>query len=185
AAMKILHFEDDPNDAELVADLIREEWPDSAVHSVDTRAGFTAKLGGDDYDVILSDFNLRSFNGLQALKIAHKEAPDTPFIFVSGTIGEDAAIEAVREGAQDYVLKDSIKRLVAAIPRALSESKERKERRAAEEAHLRLVSVLESTPDFVGMMNVDGRAFYINHAGLEMLGLESSQDPGVLTLRDF
>jgi two-component system, cell cycle sensor histidine kinase and response regulator CckA len=183
--MKILHLEDNPNDGELVSSLICTHWPTCAVRVVTTRAEFLSELEKVEYDVILSDFNLPSFNGLEALKLALKHAPFTPFIFVSGTIGEDRAIEAVRSGAQDYVLKDSIKRLVTAIPRAINEVNERKERRAAEEAHLRLVSILESTPDFVGMMNLDGRAFYVNHAGLRMLGLPNTQDPGLLTLQDF
>ena len=183
--MTILHLEDNPDDAELIAALLLGEWPDCAIEQVSTRTAFIDRLEKRRYDIILSDFNLQSFDGLQALHLAHQSAPVTPFIFVSGTLGEDTAIEAVRAGAQDYVLKDRMRRLLAAIPRALNDYQERRARRAVEDAHLRLASVLESTPDFVGMTGIDGRAFYINQAGLRMLGLAESQDPGLLTLQDF
>lgn len=183
--MKILHLEDSPADAELVSALLVSEWPDCEIEEVSTKEGFVDRLETRRYDIILSDFNLQTFDGVEALRLAYQRAPETPFIFVSGTLGEDTAIEAVRAGAQDYVLKDRMRRLLAAIPRALSDHQERRARRAVEEAHLRLASVLESTPDFVGMTGIDGRAFYINQAGLRMLGLGEGQDPGMLSLKDF
>jgi two-component system cell cycle sensor histidine kinase/response regulator CckA len=183
--MKILHLEDNPQDAELVLALVTSEWPDCVVDWVSTQDAFIARLESGPYDVILSDFNLQSFDGLTALRLAYQRAPATPFIFVSGTLREDSAIEAVRAGAQDYVLKDRMRRLIAAIPRALSDHQQRRARREMEEAHFRLASVLESTPDFVGMTGVDGRAFYVNHAGLRMLGLTEGQDPGMLSMADF
>jgi two-component system cell cycle sensor histidine kinase/response regulator CckA len=183
--MKILHLEDSPADAELVSTLLAEEWPHCAIDMVSTRSGFVSKLESSRYDVILSDFDLQSFNGLEALRIARHRTPDAPFIFVSGTLGEEAAIEAVRAGAQDYVLKDQIRRLVAAIPRAIREAEERRARRDVEQAHLRLVSIFESTPDLVGMIGLDGRTFYVNPAGLRLLGLPPLHDARQLTLRDF
>ncbi|MEO7413262.1 MAG: response regulator [Opitutaceae bacterium] len=183
--MKILHLEDNPADAELVAALLLSEWPDCTIEEVSTRDAFIERLEQRSYDIILSDFNLQSFDGVQALRLAQERAPETPFIFVSGTIGEDVAIEAMRSGAHDYVLKDRMRRLLGAIPRALSGHHERRARRAVEDAHLRLASVFESTPDFVGMSGIDGRAFYINQAGRRMLGLGEHEDPGLLTLHDF
>jgi two-component system cell cycle sensor histidine kinase/response regulator CckA len=183
--MRILHIEDSREDAELVRNLLVREWPDCSIRVVTNRDAFTESLNSPDYDVILSDFTLGSFTGLDALAIVRERLPDTPFIFLSGTIGEDRAIEALQAGAQDYVLKDGMKRLVSAIRRARRESDESKRRHAAEQASARFAMLLESTPDFVGMAALDGRIFYINRAGLEMLGLPKERDPGLLQLSDL
>jgi PAS domain S-box-containing protein len=183
--MKILHLEDDRDDATLIHELLVGEWPRCEVKVVDSRADFVAELGHPGYDVILSDFNLGSFTGLEALKLALERSPGVPFIFLSGTIGEDRAIEAVQAGAHDYVLKDRMKRLVTAIQRALRESEEYRKRRTAEEAQRRFVAILESTPDFVGLAGLNGRVFYVNHAGLKMIGLPEGHDPGLLSIGDF
>src|SRR5438132_10692100 len=130
--MRILHLEDNPADAELVRLLIQEEWPDCEITCVGTKFSFAGELHLSRYDVILSDFALPTISGLEALKMAHDRVPDTPFIFLSGTIGEDRAIEALQSGAQDYVLKDRMKRLVTAIERARRDSQEHRQRRPAE-----------------------------------------------------
>jgi len=183
--MKILHLEDDPNDATLVHELLVGEWPLCEVKVVSSRSGFVAELQRAGYDIILSDFNLGEFTGLDALKLSLEHRPGLPFIFLSGTIGEDRAIEAVQAGAHDYVLKDRMKRLVTAIQRALRESDEHRKRRTAEEAQRRFVAILESTPDFVGLAGLNGRVFYVNHAGMKMIGLPAGHDPGLLSIRDF
>src|SRR5882724_770613 len=183
--MKILHIEDNLQDAELVNILLTEEWPGCSIKVVESKPEFLRHLEKDEYDIILSDFSLGSFNGLDALKIAREKSPETPFIFLSGTIGEERAIEAVQAGAKDYVLKDRMKRLVTAIHRALQDSQERRQRHAAELTLHRFASILETTPNFVGMASLDGRVFYVNHAGLKMVGLPDNQDPGLLFVRDF
>jgi two-component system cell cycle sensor histidine kinase/response regulator CckA len=185
--MKILHIEDNREDAELVSALLTEEWPDCLINVVDTKVKFEESLrsSGDTFDIILSDFSLGSFTGLEALSIVREKLPTTPFIFISGTIGEDRAIEALQAGAQDYVLKDRMKRLISAIHRAQRETEERKQRRAAEQTTARFAMLLESTPDFIGMAGLDGRIFYINRAGLEMAGLPVSKDAGLLKLSDL
>jgi two-component system, cell cycle sensor histidine kinase and response regulator CckA len=183
--MKILHIEDSREDAELVRALLTEEWPDCSIKVVGNKAAFTESLKNPDFDMVLSDFSLGSFTGLDALAIVREQLPSTPFIFLSGTIGEDRAIEALQAGAQDYVLKDRMKRLISAIRRAQRESEERKHRRAAEQTTARFAMLLESTPDFVGMAALDGRIFYINRAGLEMVGLPHGHDSGLLRLSDL
>ncbi len=135
--MKILHLEDNPHDAELVRELLLEEWPDCLIKAVADEDGYRAALAGGVYAVIISDFTLVRFDGASALRVARELAPDTPFIFVSGTIGEERAIEAVQSGAADYVIKDRMQRLSTAIRRALRESEERR-RRQETEAALRL-----------------------------------------------
>src|ERR1043166_1622126 len=109
--MRILHLEDNPEDAELVREMLLDEWPDCDVHCVASRFAYVGELHRGNYDVILSDFGLQSLNGLEALKLAKERTPETPFIFLSGTIGEDRAMQARQGGAADYVLKDRMKRL--------------------------------------------------------------------------
>ena len=183
--MKILHVEDNREDAELVAALLMEEWPDCAIRVANCKDAFMESLVGADYDVVLSDFTLGSFTGLDALAIVRERMPMTPFIFLSGTIGEDRAIEALKAGAQDYVLKDRMKRLISAIRRAQRESDERRQRKAAEQATARFAMLLESTPDFIGMASHDGHIFYINRAGRQMAGLQHDQDTGALRMSDL
>ncbi|HWL15575.1 MAG TPA: response regulator, partial [Opitutus sp.] len=101
--MRILHLEDDPRDAELVRLLLREEWPESEITLVATRQAFCEEIRRGDFDLILSDFALGQFDGTEALQIAREIRPEIPFIFVSGNIGEDRAIEALHAGAHDYV----------------------------------------------------------------------------------
>ncbi|HYD82812.1 MAG TPA: response regulator, partial [Opitutus sp.] len=97
--MKLLHLEDNARDADLVRELLTDEWPTCEITLVDTREAYTAAIEHRGYDVILSDYALPHFNGSEALQIAREKAPEVPFIFLSGNIGEDLAIEAVRAGA--------------------------------------------------------------------------------------
>jgi signal transduction histidine kinase len=135
--MKILHLEDNTLDAELAHQVFLEEWPDCEVRTVDNRESFLAQLP-DGHDLILSDFSLVNFTGLEALHLAREKLPDVPFIFFSGTIGEERALEALRAGASDYVIKDRPKRLIPAMERALNDARLRRERRATEEQMLRV-----------------------------------------------
>src|SRR5665213_1553928 len=121
-AMKILHIEDSKEDAELVKALLTEEWPDCMIEVVSNESAIRESCDHGDYDIVLSDFSLGNFTGMDALAIVRDKMPSTPFLFLSGTIGEDRAIEALKAGAQDYVLKDRMKRLIAAIRRARRES---------------------------------------------------------------
>jgi signal transduction histidine kinase len=135
--MNILHLEDNPYDAELTHSWIRAEWPHCQIDLVDTRPAFVAQLA-QSHDVVLSDFNLVNFNGLEALRLTREREPDMPFIFLSGTIGEDRALEALRAGATDYLIKDRPRRLIHAIQRAMRETRLHREQRAASEQMLRV-----------------------------------------------
>ncbi|HAL56097.1 MAG TPA: hypothetical protein DCP63_06405 [Bacteroidetes bacterium] len=97
--IRILHLEDNPKDAELVEGTLEIEGIDHETTVVSTRPEFVQKLKAGGFDIIISDFNLPDFDGLQALSIAREVAPDLPFIFLSGTLGEDRAVEAMRNGA--------------------------------------------------------------------------------------
>ena len=132
--LRILYLEDDPGDAELVQETLESDGILCEVTRVENQADFTASLAQRDFDLILADYTLPSFDGLSALKIARQGWPRVPFLFVSGTLGEEIAIEALKIGAMDYVFKTRLSRLVPAVRRALREAEERIELLRAEEA---------------------------------------------------
>jgi PAS domain S-box-containing protein len=132
--IRLLMLEDSPHDAELIVRQLERSQLTFTSSLVDNEEDFRSELENSDPDVILSDYHLPGFDGVDALRIAHILAPSTPFIFVSGSIGEERAVEALREGATDYVLKDRLSRLASAIVRALAERRERLLRRNIETA---------------------------------------------------
>ena len=132
--LRILLLEDNSRDAELVQELLEANHFVCEVTRVQTRAEFIAGLENAGINLILADYRLPSFDGLSALKLARDARPDLPFIFVSGTLGEEVAIEAVKFGATDYVVKSRLSRLVPSVQRALREARERAARKKAEEA---------------------------------------------------
>lgn len=131
--LRILHLEDDPRDAELVEATLGAAGIDCDVQLVSGRQDFIAALEQGGHELVLADFALPEFDGMSALAIAREHYPDLPFVFVSGRLGEEAAIESLKSGATDYVLKNRLSRLVPAVNRALTEALERVERHKAEE----------------------------------------------------
>lgn len=121
APLNILHLEDSPDDAFLIAALLEDEFRDLAIHRVDTQEAFVRALADPEIRIVLSDYSLPTYDGISALAEAREHRPELPFIFVSGAMGEDMAVECMKIGATDYVLKSNLKRLPAAIRRALSE----------------------------------------------------------------
>jgi PAS domain S-box-containing protein len=132
--LRILHLEDNLNDAALVQATLESEGIACAITRAQTRADFVAALERGSIDLIIADFSLPTFDGLTALKITQKQCPEIPFILVSGTLGEETAVTAMRSGAADYLLKDRLTRLGQAVSHALKESRLRKERDSADEA---------------------------------------------------
>jgi len=133
SSLRILYLEDEKNDVELVQAKLEEAGFSCDVTHVETRSDFIAVLKKDAFDIILADYRLPSFDGLSALAMALKKDPLVPYIFVSGSMGEDLAIESLKSGATDYVLKQRLSRLVPAVKRALTEAEERNELKKAEE----------------------------------------------------
>ena len=131
--LKILFLEDVSADAKLESRELRRGGVDCVTQRVETKEAFVRALDEFEPDVILSDFSLPTFDGLSALDIARELRPDTPFIFVSGTIGEERAIEALKRGATDYILKTNLRRLAPAVRRAMQDVEERAARRRAEQ----------------------------------------------------
>ena len=148
APLKILHLEDCPEDAELARSLLRSEGIDNEITVVRGRAEFIAAFEEKQFDLIIADYQLPSFDGMSALKIACKKTPGTPFIFLSGVIGEDAAIDSLLNGATDYVLKQKMTRFIPAVKRAISESEGQKRRmqadRLVEEARAYASNIVET-----------------------------------------
>ncbi len=146
--IRILHLEDDQNDIELVQSTLEEAGLTCRIKAVQTRDEFEKALRQDEYDIILADFRLPTYDGMSALRLAQKCSPDVPFVFVSSTIGEKASIEGLKQGATDYVLKQNMLRLASAVERALQETKNRRERwrvqKALEESEAKMRSILEN-----------------------------------------
>ena len=141
--VRILLLEDVDTDAELVRRTLEREEVSGPVRRVETQEAFEAALDEFEPDIILADYSLPSFDGMTALEIAQEHSPDVPVVFVSGAIGEERAIETLKQGATDYVLKDKLSRLGPAVRRALREAEERRARREAEQALRRAHAGLE------------------------------------------
>ncbi len=132
AALRVLLLEDSRFDAELVIEALREAYPAAEPHLVSDEDAFVGALANDRFDLILSDYELPGFTGAQALDLARAIKPEVPFIFVSGVIGEDNAVELLKRGATDYVSKGRLGRLPVVLDRALREASELSARQAAE-----------------------------------------------------
>ena len=126
--LRVLIVEDVPTDAELMEYELQNAGMAFSAKRVETKASYIEALSTFLPDVILSDYSLPAFDGITALKLRQEQAPDTPFIFVTGALGEELAIDLLKQGATDYVLKSRLSRLPVAVNRALREVEERKER---------------------------------------------------------
>ncbi len=130
--LRFLLLEDNPLDADVIQATLVDGGIDCELLRVETRSNFVTALSTDVFDLILADYALPSFDGFSALEIARNKSPEIPFIFVSGSLGEELAIETLKSGATDYVLKQRLGRLVPSVQRALREARERQKRERAE-----------------------------------------------------
>jgi two-component system, cell cycle sensor histidine kinase and response regulator CckA len=177
--LRILHVEDNPNDALLVEGLLAQGGVQCDITVVHSRPTFEDRLTTARYDLIMSDFSMPAFDGLSALRIAQATCPEVPFIFVSGAIGEVAAVESLQNGATDYVLKTNLARLPAAVTRAVQQAIER-DRRLAAEAALRereqvFRSFMRHLPAVAFLKNADGKMIYCNERCEETFKLQAGQ----------
>jgi diguanylate cyclase (GGDEF)-like protein/PAS domain S-box-containing protein len=173
--IRVLLTEDVAADAELEVRELKRAGLRFSHRVVDREDSFEQALREFSPDVILSDFSMPGFDGMAALAMARELAPDTPFVFVSGTIGEEYAIRALKNGATDYVLKNNLVRLPAAVERALADSRARRERRRAEAeldiARERLTSIFTSLPDMLWSVDAQtGKIIYVSPAAEELYG---------------
>ncbi|MGH9388483.1 MAG: response regulator, partial [Vicinamibacteria bacterium] len=184
-AIRILHLEDEDNDAELVAAALASDRITCDITRVANEKDFRTALDGDDFDLILADYALPTFDGVRALGIARRSVPHVPFIILSGTLGEELAIETLKTGATDYVLKDGISRLVPSVKRALREAAGERERRDAETAlkdsQERLDLALRASRMGVWSWDAEADCFRGDERMLEILGADPGRQPSDLT----
>lgn len=132
--LRLLLVEDSEDDAQLILRELRKSGYDAVLERVETAAGFVSALDRELWDLVISDYRMPCFSGLEALRLLRSRGHDLPFILVSGAVGEDQAVEAMKAGAHDWIMKDRLARLVPAIRRELGEAEVRRKRREAEEA---------------------------------------------------
>ena len=178
--LSLLMLEDSPLDAELARAQLDRAGIAFTARRVDSREDFRRAIEEGGFDLILADYYLPTFSGREALEMARRIRPEVPFIFVSGALGEETAIESLKEGATDYVLKQRLDRLAPAITRALAEVREKESRRAAERAladsreHNRLV--LESVRDCaIITLDLDGRVATWNPGAEAVFGYREEE----------
>src|SRR3989454_192094 len=176
--IQVLFVEDFEVDVELALRSLEQGGFEVSWERVDLEEDLRRVLGSSKPQAILSDFSMPRFDGVDALRLVKEIAPGIPFIFLSGTIGEERAIEAIRLGATDYVLKNNMRRLGTVVRRALSEAGERERGRHAAEERARLVQILEATSDYVGMTDPAGTITYLNAAGRKLTGSPGSGGGG-------
>jgi|GEM_PF-1121813 len=169
--IQILILEDSDDDKELIQLELQKEGLHSVLTRVESEQEFRRALQVKEWDLVLSDYSLPAFDGLSALNILKEMELDTPFILISGKIGEGIAVQAMKSGASDYILKENLNRLVPAIKRELKEAAIRQEHRHNLEERKLLIKVLESSRNEIYIFEIDTLRFlYANEAALNNLG---------------
>jgi PAS domain S-box-containing protein len=180
--LRILHLEDDPDFVSLVSDMLKAEGLPAEMTSTPSFPDFISALSENRFDIILADYSLPNCNGLQALHAVREKDANTPFVLISGTIGEHAAIECLRCGATDYVLKNKLERLVPAVRRAIKEAEERAHRKRAETELIRrekyFRTLTEHSLDVLSILNREGLFLYNSPSLKTVLGYEPKDMAG-------
>jgi len=154
--LRVLIAEDSEDDARLLLRELQQAGYHPTYERVDTPAAMTSALDRHAWDLVIGDYSMPAFSGPAALALLRARDPDTPFIFVSGTIGEDVAVEAMKAGAQDFLTKGNLRRLIPAIQRELRDTEVRRERRRAQTALLERARLAELTSDVGGALTRGG-----------------------------
>ena len=187
--LKVLILEDVPTDAELMIEELAEAGLSFVSKRVATKASFVNAIADFSPDIILSDYSLPSFDGLAAMKIAGERCPDVPFIFVSGALGEEMAIDLLKKGATDYVLKNRLSRLEPAVSRALHEVEERRELERAEhaltESEVRYRTIFENTGTATVIVEEDATIVLANRQFEKLTGFSRSEIEGKKKWTEF
>jgi PAS domain S-box-containing protein/diguanylate cyclase (GGDEF)-like protein len=176
---RVLLVEDVEVEAELIVHQLRRGAFVFRWQRVETEQALRAALAEFAPTIVLSDFSLPQFDGLSALRIVRESLPDTPFLFVSGTIGEERAIEALHRGAADYIIKTNLKRLVPAVRRAIEEASTRRERRAIEE---RLRDIVATAQDWIWELDGERRFVFSSDSVAAILGYSPEEILGTQLL---
>ncbi|MFY9221270.1 MAG: response regulator [Blastocatellia bacterium] len=176
--IKILHLEDNPTDAELVKEILDSESVAFEILQVNNRESYVKAIQTKKFDLIFSDYSIPSFSGAKALEIAKENTPDTPFIYISGTIGEDAAIEGFKNGATDYVLKNRLSKLIPSVLRALREKQERIQRKMAEIEIHRQATLINIVPDAIQELDLEGNILFWSKGSERLYGWTAEETLG-------
>ncbi len=180
--LHLLMIEDNEDDAELLLVKLRRAGFEPVYTRVDSEAAMREALRERDWQIVVSDYAMPGFTGLKALGILREQDKDTPFILVSGTVGEEIAVEVMRTGANDYIMKENLTRLVPAIERELREARERCDRRRTEEAlyqeRERALITLHSIGDGVITTDAEGRVDYMNPVAENVTGWTCGEAQG-------
>ncbi|MEZ5831493.1 MAG: response regulator [Dongiaceae bacterium] len=181
-SLRALIIDDSADDADLLIRELRRENYDVSAERTDTEAGLKAALDDQTWDIILCDYNMPRFSGVEALKVVRSRNTDVPFIFVSGAIGEDVAVAAMKAGAQDYVMKGNLKRLAPAISRELRDAAVRRDRLEAESRQrmmeARYRQILSIAPDAIVAMDESLHIATFNQAAERLFGCSADEAIG-------
>ena len=172
-ALRVLIVEDSEEDTLLLVRELRRGGYEAAYRRVDSPSGVRATLERETWDLVISDYNIPGFGGLEALALVRDRGLDIPFIFVSGTISEDQAVAAMKAGASDYFAKGQLKRLLPAIERELREAKGRAAKR---ETDVRLAKLVEHAPIGIFRSTRAGKVLSVNAALVRMLGYATAAE---------
>jgi PAS domain S-box-containing protein len=188
-AINLLHIEDSADDSFLIERELRRGNYVPHTTRVETPDELISQLNENDWDLVISDFLLPLFNGIQALAIFHEFNLDIPFIIVSGRIGEETAVEVMRAGAQDYIMKDNLRRLVPAIQRELRETAIRRDRRTAKDnlkkSEARYQSIFQATATALITISSDFLILHTNREFSRLSGYRLEEIAGILSLKNF
>jgi len=179
-AIRVLVIEDNEDDTTLEIEELRSGGYDIQYQRVETRFATREALKNNEWDFIISDYSLPQFTGLDALQELKDTGNDIPFILVSGTIGEEIAVAAMKAGVHDYIMKDNLNRLVPAFERELREAGIRKQKKEAEEAikneRILLRTLIDNLPDLIYIKDTNGRKIVSNNADFEFMGYTSEAE---------
>lgn len=180
--LKVLLIEDSEDDAFLLTRKLKIDGFDPVINRVDTGEKLREEILKENWDVIISDFALPKFDGISALKIYNESKLDIPFLIVSGTIGEEVAVNAMKQGAHDYLMKDKLDRLVPAIERELREVEIRRERKRAEEEIRKLSLVVVQSPSAIEITDTNGIIEYVNPKHSKVTGYSAQEVIGTKSI---
>jgi two-component system cell cycle sensor histidine kinase/response regulator CckA len=173
--IRILHLEDSTADAELILSTVERGGLRYKITLTSDKSGFETALAAQAFDLILCDHSLPGYDGFAALRLARVRQPDAPVIMISGALDDEQAVESLKNGATDYILKQRLARLVPAIRRALHEAQERRGRQAADERIREQANLLNLTGDAIIVRTIDDRIVFWNRGAENLFGWKEEQ----------